>query len=86
MGHSALLDELLDPFARCLDAESAQRVVDLGFTPEFQQRVDALAEAANAGTLTAEEQADYEALINAADFIAVIQLKAKRGLGSNLHS
>jgi hypothetical protein len=83
MGHSALLDELLDPFAQCLDEASAQRVIELDLAPAFQERLDALAERANAGTLTSEEQADYEALINAADFIAIVKLKAQRGLESH---
>ncbi len=80
MSRTALLAELLDPFTQCLDAASAQRVIELDVAPSFQRRVAALAEKANAGTLTAEEQADYETLINAADRIAIVQIKAKRGL------
>jgi hypothetical protein len=85
MSDTALLDQLLDPFTQCLDAESAQRVIEFGISPAVQQRVNALAEKANEGALTDDERTDYEALINAADFIAILKLKAQRRLGSNAH-
>jgi len=85
MSDTALLDELLDPFTRCLDNESAQRVAEFRIAAAVQQRVDALAERANEGSLTEGERADYEALINAADFIAILKLKARRKLASNVH-
>ena len=75
-----MLDGLLDPLGRCLDAESARRVVDLRVSPPVQQRIDALAERANEGVLTTDEAAEYEALINAADFIAILKLKARQHL------
>ena len=86
MSDTALLNDLLDPFAQCLDAESAKRGVEFGVAPSVQARVNALAERANDGALTEQEHADYEALINAADFIAILQLKARRRLTSNRHS
>jgi hypothetical protein len=85
MSDVALLDQLLDPFTQCLDAESARRVIEFGIAPAVQQRVSVLAERANDGVLTEDERIDYEALINAADFIAIIKLKAQRRLDSNLH-
>ncbi len=72
------MDELLDPLSRCFDAESARRLVGFHIDPAVQSRVNALAEGANEGTLTDEERADYEAIINAVDFIAVLKLKARR--------
>ena len=83
MSDTALLDELLDPFTQCLDAQSAQRVIEFGIAPAVQQRVDVLAERANQGALTEDELRDYEALINAADFIAILKLKAQRRLIPN---
>jgi hypothetical protein len=84
MSDTALLDELLDPFAQCLDAASAQRLIECGLAPAVQKRVDELAERANDGVLTADERADYKSLINAADFIAIFKLKALRRLTSNV--
>ena len=83
MSHTALLDELLDPFTQCLDMESAQRVSEFGIAPSVQKRVQYLAQRANEGVLTEVDRANYEALIDAADFIAILQLKARRKLTSN---
>ena len=80
---ATVIDEILDPFTRCLDAESARRVVEFGLDPAVQQRVSALAERANQGILTEGERVDYEALINAAYFIAILKLKAQRSLSAN---
>ncbi|MBK5290551.1 MAG: hypothetical protein JJE04_02520 [Acidobacteriia bacterium] len=85
MNDTALLDQLLDPFTQCLDAGSAQRVIEFGVAPAVEQRVSALAERANEGVLTEDERTDYEALINAADFIAILKLKAQRRLTSNVN-
>jgi hypothetical protein len=78
MSVAAVLDQFLDPLSRCLDAESARRVVALGASPPVQERIDALAERANEGLLSGEERAEYEALINAADFVSILQLKVRR--------
>ncbi len=83
MSGAALLDELLDPLSRCLDAESARRVSDLRVSALVQERIDVLAELANEGKLNVEERAEYEALINAADFISILQLKARQHLAPN---
>jgi hypothetical protein len=77
------LDGLLDSLSRCLDAESAQRVVELRVDPAVQARVDDLAERANEGLLTPDERDEYEAIVNAADLISILKLKARRHLGSN---
>jgi hypothetical protein len=83
MGATTALDGLLDPLSRCLDAESAQRILALRVTAPVQERIDALAEGANAGVLDEEERAEYEALINAADFISILKLKARENLLPN---
>ena len=78
------LDGLLEPLSRCLDIESAQRIVELRVAAPVQERIDALAEQANEGTLSDDERLEYEALINAADFISILKLKARQQLGSNI--
>ena len=82
MSAAFLLDSLIEPLSRCLDRESAQRVIELRFDAATQDKVDALAERANEGLLTEDERADYEALVNAADFISVLKLKARQHLRS----
>ena len=74
------LDGLLDPLSRCFDAESARRLVAFRVDPPVQERIDTLAEQANEGTLNPDERAEYEALINAADIISILKLKARRHL------
>jgi hypothetical protein len=86
MGNSAVdsaLDGLLDPLSRCLDAESSRRVIELRIDPAVQTRIEALAERANNGVLSEEERAEYEAFINAGDFISILKLKARRHLDSS---
>ena len=73
MSAATVLDQFLDPLSRCLDAESARRVVALGVSPSVQERVDNLAEQANEGLLSDDERAEYEALINAEDFVAILK-------------
>ena len=82
MSTTALLDQMLEPFTQCFDAESAQRVVDFGIAPSVRKSVEFLAQRTNEGTLTESERADCEALIDAADFISILQLKARRKLTS----
>jgi hypothetical protein len=80
MSAATLLDQFLDPLSRCLDEESARRVVALGVAAPVQERVDILAERANEGLLSDDERAEYEALINTADFISILKLKASSQL------
>lgn len=77
---AANLDGLLDPLSRCLDAESARRLVDFRIEPSVEERIDVLAAQANEGGLSTDERDEYEALINAADFISILKLKARRHL------
>jgi hypothetical protein len=74
------LDGLLEPLSQCLDAESARRLMAFRIDPEVLARIEMLGERANEGHLTADERSEYEALINAADFISILRLKAQRHL------
>jgi hypothetical protein len=82
MSATSGLDGLLEPLSRCLDRESARRVVDLQIAAPVQERIDMLAQRANDGTLSDSERSEYEALINAADFISILKLKARHRLDS----
>lgn len=78
-----VLDDLLDPLSRCLDEESARRVAEFRIGPSVQARVDVLAGRASEGTLTGEERDEYDSFIDAADLIAILQIKAQQQLKSN---
>jgi hypothetical protein len=80
MDAAAGLDGLLEPLSLCLDAESARRLVAFSIDQPVQARIKTLGERANEGNLNASERSEYEALINAADFIAILKLKARRHL------
>ena len=79
------LDSLLEPLSLCLDAESARRLVAFRIDPQVLARIEVLGKRANEGHLTSDERSEYEALINAADFISILRLKAQRHLGRIAH-
>jgi hypothetical protein len=83
---SSVLDSLLDPLSRCLDAESARRVAEFRAAAPVQERVDVLAGRANEGLLSDDERAEYDAFINASDFVTILKLKALRNLELNQHA
>jgi len=74
------LDGLLEPLSLCLDDESARRLVAFRIDQPVQARIKTLGEQANDGNLSASERSEYEALINAADFVAILKIKARRHL------
>ena len=74
----------LEPLSRCLDAESARRIVDFEVDAPVQERIGSLAELANEGKLSDTERSEYEVLINVADFIAILKLKARLNLDSSI--
>lgn len=80
---TSVLDLMLDPVSRCLDAESAKKLLELRMDPAVQKRVDVLAEKANEGLLSELERAEYEAYINTDDFISILKLKARRYLATS---
>ncbi len=80
---ATMLDGLLAPLSRCLDAESAHRFVEFRVDPAVQARIAALAERANEGALSEEERAEYDAFVNVADLILILQLKARQQLKSD---
>jgi hypothetical protein len=83
MSATNVLDGLLDPLSRCLDAESARRVAEFRISPAVQERIDTLAARANEGSLGDEEYAEYEAAINAADLIAILKSKVRQRILSD---
>lgn len=79
------IDDLLEPLSLCLDAESAQRLIAFRIERPVQARIETLGQRANEGSLSPSERAEYEALINASDFIAILKLKARRRLDQISH-
>lgn len=75
-----ILDRLLDPVGRCLSAKAAREPASLRADEEAQTRVRELAEKCNEGTLSADERAEYEACVMAANIVAILQAKARARL------
>lgn len=76
----ANLDALFEPLSQCLDPESARRIAEFKIDSSVQARIDFLADRANNGELTDGERAEYEAFINASDFVSILKSKAQRQL------
>ena len=74
----AVLDRFLEPVQQCLTAEQARKLVDFRADHATQAHIDELARKANEGTLTEKERAEYEGFVEAGDFIALLQAKARR--------
>lgn len=83
MSTISYLDRFLDPMADVFTPELARRIVGLRAEPRLQAYIDELADKANRGTLTPEEERDYKSCIEAADIIGIIQAKARRFLASH---
>ena len=79
----SVIDRMIGAVSRCLDVESAKKLVEIEFDPVVQEQVSVLAAKANEGLLTNEERAAYDAYINTDDFIAILKLKAQRFLATN---
>lgn len=75
---STLLDQLIEPFAECLAPEAARKIAAIQADEALQTRVDFLADKANWGTLTADEQAEYDRYLAAFHFVTLLQAKARR--------
>ena len=82
MSTTEILEQVLDPFVDCLTPEAARKIVALRADPAAQERLDELAERANEGLLTAEEQAEYEKFRATFHMITLLQSKARGLLNS----
>ena len=70
---NGVLDRLVDPLSQCLTHESAKRLLKLKADRKLQARVAHLADKCNEGSLTAEEQSEYEIYVNFGTFIALLK-------------
>ena len=73
-----VLDGLLEPLSACLTAEVAERVAKVRAPESAQARIEELARKSDEGSLSASEREEYEALVSAGTFIAILQSKARR--------
>jgi hypothetical protein len=72
------LDRFLDPSTGCLTPQIAHKIVEWQPDPAVRNRILELGQKAEEGTLTAEEDAEYERYIEEGDVIALLQAKTRR--------
>lgn len=80
MKTTTILHRVLEPLLRSLPPEAASQIAHAEADEELQQRVQELAHKANEGTLTPEEQREYEAYVDAGDIVATLQAIARQTL------
>jgi hypothetical protein len=76
-----ILERMLEPITRSLNVDAARKLVRLKADARVQARVAKLARKCNEGELTPQETAEYDRYIAFADFIAILQAKARLRLG-----
>lgn len=80
MKTTTILHRVLEPVLRSLPPESARQIVRAEADEELQERVQELAGRATEGTLTVEEQREYQAYVDAGDIVATLQAVARKTL------
>lgn len=79
-GLGAILNRLIDPEAGDLSADAAQALLRLDFHEEDHARMAELSRKAKEGSLTADERHLLDEYLQVADFLAILQSKARRSL------
>lgn len=74
--HSAA-DLFLDPLVDTFTPEMADRISKLKLAQPSDERLEMLREKANEGRLSDAEREEYEAFIEALDWLAILRLKAR---------
>ena len=84
MSTTSYLDRMLQPVTEAMSPEFATKLVGLTADADLLSHVEQLRDKANAGTLTAEEDAEYKDFVEAVDVISILQSKARRVLASRV--
>ena len=77
MTPTAVIESILEPVGHSLNAAAARKLLDMHASPLAAARVHELANRANEGALTSAERSEYEALVAAADVVAILQAQAR---------
>jgi len=74
---TGILSQLLEPVGQMMPIDFAQKLADMRASPAVQAHIDELAGRCTEGKLTDEERAEYEAYVEAIDFISILQAQAR---------
>jgi hypothetical protein len=72
------LAQMIEGLSKCLDADSAERVLKLRADAKLQKHIDMLADKCTEGTLTPEERAEYGEIVRLGTFIAILKSKIRQ--------
>ena len=75
---TATLDRLVEPVVRTFTPEVARALINLRADRQLQARMDELAGKCNEGKLTSDEREEYETSIRFANYLALLQAKARK--------
>jgi hypothetical protein len=75
-------DRGVRPVLRIVLPENAEAVLNFRAAPEFQARIEELADKSTEGQLTETEMAEYAGYVRANKFVAPLQRQARRMSGS----
>ena len=78
MTTATALHQLFDSVGNCLSLDAASKLQKLRVTDELQSQLDSWATQNSEGVLKSEERQQYEAILRALNFVAVLQAKAKQ--------
>ena len=76
-----LWSRVVEPQNPDMSPDAARGILALRFTDTDQERVRALGEKANEGTLSAQERSELESYVRVGKMLALLQSKARRSLG-----
>ncbi len=76
----SLIGQFLEPIFRTMSPSTAEAITRLTAAPNLQDRIEYLAQQSNEGGLSEQEQDEYQALIEAGDFLATLQAIVRRTL------
>ncbi len=77
MTSATALHQLFDSVGNCLSLDAAFKLRALRITDELQDQLDTWATQNSAGDLNADDRQQYEAILRALNFVAVLQAKAR---------
>jgi hypothetical protein len=80
---NSAFDRATQPIFGILTPEQAHQIADYHADQELQERIAQLADKANEGALSDEEQAEYEGYAHANRFVAILQAQARRRISAN---
>ena len=77
---TSIFEKIIQPGVGDLSSTHARYVLRLDFSGKQQKRYAKLAEKANRGTLTTNEEAELDEFVTANAILTILQAKAKRSL------